>query len=170
MSVRTAYLTGGASGIGRAVTERLAKKGIKVAIADLNFNGAKAVALNLNAQIGADLVSPYHVDVSSWESQQETFSKVVGDLGRVDLVFPIAGIGENQCWLQRGDSTNEFTKPDLTVLDVNLTGLLYTSSLAIQQMRRQEKDRDGFRGKSMLINDHGHRASHRKETPGVDSR
>lgn len=162
MSVRTAYLTGGASGIGLAVTERLVRRGIKVAIADINLNGAKAAAATLNAQVGAELVSPYQVDVSCWESQRETFSKVVEELGRIDLVLPIAGIGENQRWLRSDDKTTEFIKPDLTVLDVNLTGVLYTSSLAVQQMKRQEKDNDGFRGKSMLTVNHGQEAGNRR--------
>ena len=42
----------------------------------------------------------------------------------------------------------EFVKPWLNVIDVDLTGVIYTVSLAVQQMRRQDKDSNGFRGKS----------------------
>ncbi|KAJ4389503.1 hypothetical protein N0V93_006973 [Gnomoniopsis smithogilvyi] len=147
MSVRTAYLTGGAHGIGLAVTERLVARGIKVAIADLDLDRAKEVAATLNAQQNADLVSSYQVDVSNWESQRQAFTKAVEDLGRIDLVFPIAGIGENRSWLPKDPHSTEFTKPDLTIIDVNLTGFLYTSSIAIQQMRKQAVDEYGFRGK-----------------------
>lgn len=149
MSVKTAYLTGGASGIGRAVTERLVSKGVKVAIADIDLDGAKAVAGKLNAQIDVELVFPYHVDVCSWESQRQAFTKAVEDLGRIDLVFPIAGIGENKSWVPNDTNSNEFIEPDLNIIAVNLHGLLYTCSLAIQQMRRQDQDDHGFRGKSM---------------------
>lgn len=148
MSVKTAYITGGANGIGRAVAERLVDKGVKVAIADINLDRAKAVAAILNTQMDAEFVLPYQVDVSDWESQRQTFSKAVEDLGRVDFVFPIAGIGENKSWMPNDNDLTEFSKPDLTVIDVNLNGVLYTSSLAIQQMRKQNKDRLGFRGKS----------------------
>lgn len=148
MSVKTAYITGGANGIGRAVAERLVVKGIKVAIADINLDRAKAVAAILNAQLEAELVLPYRVDVSNWESQRQTFGKAIEDLGRIDFVFPIAGIGENKSWMPNDNDRTEFSKPDLTVIDVNLNGVLYTSSLAIQQMRKQNKDGLGFRGKS----------------------
>lgn len=148
MSVQTAYVTGGANGIGRAVAERLVNRGIKVAIADINFDRAKAVSAILNTQIDAALALPYQVDVSNWESQQQTFSKAVEDLGRIDFVFPIAGIGENRSWMPNDNNLQDFSKPDLTVIDVNLNGVLYTSSLAIQQMRRQNRDGLGFRGKS----------------------
>ena len=47
-------------------------------------------------------------------------------------------------------SATEFVKPMLSVIDVDLTGVVYTVSLAVQQMRRQEKDANGFRGKSEL--------------------
>lgn len=148
MSVKTAYVTGGANGIGRAVAERLVDKGIKVAIADVNLDRAKAVAAILNTQMDAELVLAYQVDVSNWESQRQTFSQAIEDLGRIDFVFPIAGIGENKSWMPNDDNLAEFSKPDLTVIDVNLNGVLYTSSLAIQQMRKQNKDGLGFRGKS----------------------
>lgn len=148
MSVKTAYVTGGANGIGRAVAERLVGRGIKVAIADINLDRAKTVAAILNSQMDAKLVFPYEVDVSNWESQRQTFSKAIEDLGRIDLVFPIAGIGENKSWMPNDNSMRGFSRPDLTIIDVNLNGVLYTSSLAIQQMRRQDKDDHGFRGKS----------------------
>lgn len=63
--------------------------------------------------------------------------------GRIDFVAPIAGIGEKK-WLptfeQMGQvgSDGAFTKPDLSVIDVDLTGVLYTVALAVQQFRRQE--------------------------------
>lgn len=42
--------------------------------------------------------------------------------------------------------TSGFEKPDLTVIDLDLTGVMYTVSLAVQQFRRQEP-KNGFRGK-----------------------
>lgn len=45
---KTAYVTGAASGIGRQVAEMLAGRGIRVAVADMNFEGVKTVATYLN--------------------------------------------------------------------------------------------------------------------------
>jgi len=61
--------------------------------------------------------------------------------GRVSCIFPIAGIGEKK-WLPFPSESNDvpahlFTRPDLSVLDVDLTGVLYTVALAVQHFRRQ---------------------------------
>ena len=73
---------------------------------------------------------------------------MVKDLGgRIDYVYSIAGIGEKVS-VPNDPKAKGFVKPDLSVLDVDLYGFLYTSSLALQQMRRQEEGEDGFRGKS----------------------
>lgn len=61
--------------------------------------------------------------------------------GKIDFVAPIAGIGERK-WLPFPSETQsmkegEFMKPDLGTVDVDLTGVLYTIALAVQQFRRQ---------------------------------
>ena len=40
--------------------------------------------------------------------------------------------------------------PDLSVIDVNVTGVLYTVYLALAYFRRQEKDSEGWRGKIIV--------------------
>lgn len=151
MSPKTAYITGGASGIGRAVAETLYARGIRIAIADRNLAGAKEVcsALDSGSNQKADRSSlAVEVDVSSWESQVDGFSAAVHQFGRIDIVIVNAGIGERVFVPNDGSQGMKFAKPDLTILDVDLTGFLYTAALAIQQMRRQAPDREGFRGKS----------------------
>lgn len=46
------------------------------------------------------------------------------------------------------EATGEFVKPDGVCLDVDLYGVVWTVSLGVQQMRRQAKDGEGWRGKS----------------------
>lgn len=69
---------------------------------------------------------------------------------------PIAGIGERK-WLPFPSETQamkegEFAKPDLSVVDVDLTGVLYTIALAIQQFRRQDaiEWEQGWKGRGKL--------------------
>ncbi|RMY88476.1 hypothetical protein D0864_06635 [Hortaea werneckii] len=144
MPQQTAYITGGGSGIGRAVTTMLVDRGYKVAIADLNYAHAKDVATALGPQVYA-----YEVDAASWESQKKAFQQALEDLGgRVDFVCPIAGIGERRS-IPNDPTSTGFVKPDLACLDVDLYGVTYTVSLAVQQMRRQERDEEGYRGKSL---------------------
>lgn len=118
---------------------------MKVFVADRNLEGAREVANALKKSPQA--VWPVQVDVADWESQREGFEAAVKTLGRIDYVFAVAGIPE-RAWLRNRPKATDFEKPDLSVWDVNGTGVLYTSALAIQQFRRQEPNKYGFRGKS----------------------
>ena len=123
---------------------------IKVYIADSNIKGAETVASELNNKAGSQVAWAVQVDVTDWESQRKGFEVAVKHFGRIDYVYPIAGISERP-WLPNKPTATEFTKPDLSVLDVDATGVLYTASLAIQQFRKQEVNKFGFRGKSESV-------------------
>ncbi|RMY23840.1 hypothetical protein D0867_01781 [Hortaea werneckii] len=121
MPQKTAYITGGGSGIGRAVTTMLVNRGYKVAIADLDYAHAKDVAAALGPQVSA-----HEVDAASWDSQTKAFQQALEDLGgRVDFVCPIAGIGERRS-IPNDPTSKGFVKPDLACLDVDLHGVTYT--------------------------------------------
>ena len=108
----------------------------------MNPDGAKSMAQKVgNGSIAVE------VNASDWDSQLAAFEKAVNEFGRIDYVYAIAGIGERKA-IKNDPKASGFQKPDLTVVDVDLTGVLYTAFLAIQQMRRQEKDSSGFRGRS----------------------
>ncbi|CAI7610834.1 unnamed protein product [Penicillium pancosmium] len=142
MAQEYAYITGGASGLGKAVAIQLASKGIKSFIADRNTAGAEATA----QEIGGDYAT---VDVTSWESQVAGFKKAVELFGRVDYVFAIAGIGSND-WMRPTQTNGDFQKPNLLVTEVNVHGMLMTVSLGVQQFRRQTVNSHGFRGKVIV--------------------
>ncbi|EON98384.1 putative short chain dehydrogenase protein [Phaeoacremonium minimum UCRPA7] len=148
----TAYITGGASGIARSLATDLVGKGMKIFIADRNLEGAEQVAKELNAGLSGQAAWPVQVDVADWESQRKGFEAAVAKLGRIDYVFPIAGISELP-WLPKQASTEfaGFQKPNLAVFEVNAYGPLYTSALAIQHFRRQEPNKYGFRGKIVIV-------------------
>lgn len=118
---------------------------IKVFIADRDIEGAQKLADELNKD--SSMARCAHVDAASWNSQAKAFSQAVSDFGRIDYVYPIAGISERP-WIPNDPVASGFEVPDLTVLDVDLTGVLYTIALAVQQFRKQEPGRHGFRGKS----------------------
>ncbi|KIX01583.1 uncharacterized protein Z518_09309 [Rhinocladiella mackenziei CBS 650.93] len=144
MSEGTAYVTGGASGIGRGIAQMLVKNHIKVFIADRDLEGAQNVVNELNKD--SSVARCVHVDTTNWNSQEKAFSQAVADFGRIDYVYPIAGVGE-RTWIPNDPAASGFEMPDLTVLDVDLTGVLYTVGLAIQQFRKQAPGKNGFRGK-----------------------
>ena len=107
--------------------------------------GAQMDVTDWNSQAKAS-IHPWLFPPSSGSDWQKVFSQVVHDFGRIDYVYPIAGIGERR-WLPHDPNATGFELPDLSVLDVDLKGLFYTVGLAIQQFRKQEP-KNGFRGKS----------------------
>jgi NAD(P)-dependent dehydrogenase (short-subunit alcohol dehydrogenase family) len=120
---------------------------IKVFVADTDQAGAEKVVQELNKS--SSMARAVHVDVSNWNSQAKAFSQAVADFGRIDYVYPIAGIGE-RAWIPNDPTATGYEMPDLSVIDVDLNGVLYTCGLAIQQFRRQQPGENGFRGKSKL--------------------
>ncbi|MGW4490708.1 bifunctional aldolase/short-chain dehydrogenase [Streptomyces sp. NPDC004376] len=87
LATRIALVTGGGSGIGRAVAHRLAAEGACVVVADLK--GAAAVADELG---GPDRAVGVTVDVTSEERIADAFRRAVLAFGGVDLVVNSAGI------------------------------------------------------------------------------
>jgi NAD(P)-dependent dehydrogenase (short-subunit alcohol dehydrogenase family) len=95
-------------------------------------------------------------DTTSWESQVDAFKTALSLLGgRIGFVAPVAGIAERR-WIpvdsdKSETAAEEFTKPDSSVMDVNLTGVMYTVALAVQHFRRQETGPGNIRGRIGLV-------------------
>ena len=84
---KVAIVTGGASGIGKAIAERYAKEGARVVIADLNA----AAAEQLGQQLGNGAFA-VQFDVTSQESIDYLIATVVEIAGRIDILVNNAGI------------------------------------------------------------------------------
>lgn len=151
MSPKTAYITGGAGGIGFAVAQALNQRGMRIVVADINLSAAQEAVKKLQetSASGEQQHLAVEVDVSSWESQVAAFEKAIEAVGRLDVVIVNAGVGE-KTFVPNDPRAQGFVKPNLDILEVDLNGFFYTSALAIQQMRRQELGEDGLRGRSEL--------------------
>lgn len=84
---RVALVTGGASGIGRAITERLADEGASVVVADVDADAAEKVA----AGLGPEPALAVATDVSSEDDVEAAFAAASLRFGGVDLVVNNAG-------------------------------------------------------------------------------
>jgi NAD(P)-dependent dehydrogenase (short-subunit alcohol dehydrogenase family) len=126
---KVAVVTGGGSGIGRAVALALDGAGYSVAIA-----GRRAAELEKTAALaggGEMLVVP--TDVSKPEDVRGLFARVKDEFGRVDLLFNNAGMGAPN--LPMEDLTFEQWS---AVVGVNLTGAFLCAQEAIRIMKSQE--------------------------------
>ncbi|MEY4970008.1 MAG: hypothetical protein RLZZ277_239 [Actinomycetota bacterium] len=89
---RTALITGGASGIGKATAHRFIEEGATVVISDIQDDLGAAVVKELTAEGGK--ASYIHHDVSSEASWTEVIAKIEKEFGGLDILFNNAGIGD----------------------------------------------------------------------------
>src|SRR5271154_4609830 len=85
---KVALITGGASGLGRQSAIRLAEEGAKVAIADINLDGARAVA----EQIGKSAIA-LKLDVTSESEWQMAVATTATAFGKLNVLLNSAGVG-----------------------------------------------------------------------------
>lgn len=88
--MKSALITGAASGIGRACAVRMAQEGYGVVIADVNMTAAEALADELAAQ-GRSAIA-VRMDVSSEEEVESGFDKMMEAYGSCELVMSNAGV------------------------------------------------------------------------------
>ncbi len=92
---RVALVTGGASGIGRAVARRLAREGAHVVVTDLDAAGARRVAEEAAADAGPARPLGLGMDVTSEASVEAAVSATVDAYGGLDIVVSNAGIAHS---------------------------------------------------------------------------
>lgn len=123
LSGRVVAITGGARGIGRATAEALVRKGARVAIGDLDAQLAERAA----TELGADVVA-FPLDVTDRDSFAAFLDGAAERLGAVDVVINNAGI------MPLGPFTAESDDTAQRILDINVTGVLLGSKLALERM------------------------------------
>ncbi|OLB07476.1 MAG: short-chain dehydrogenase [Candidatus Rokubacteria bacterium 13_2_20CM_69_15_1] len=92
---RIALVTGGASGIGRAVARRLASEGAHVVVADLDEAGARKAADEIEAAVGAGRALGLRMDVSREDSVSAALGETVLAYGGLDILVSNAGIAHS---------------------------------------------------------------------------
>ncbi|MFE7273224.1 SDR family NAD(P)-dependent oxidoreductase [Streptomyces sp. NPDC057623] len=119
---RTAFVTGAASGIGRASAVLLAEAGAAVHCADRDTQGLHDTATLIKASGGTALT--HHLDVTD----REQLRQAVASCERLDVMAAVAGIMHSSPVLETRDEDLD------RVLDVNFKGVLYACQEAARAM------------------------------------
>jgi NAD(P)-dependent dehydrogenase (short-subunit alcohol dehydrogenase family) len=115
---KTAIVTGGASGIGQAVVERLVRDGWAVTIADVNEAGGVALTQRLKAAKGE--VQFIHTDVRDESAVAAMVRQTIEVFGRLDAAVNSAGVPLS------GQPIHEMSADDWSLCnDVNLRGMFF---------------------------------------------
>ena len=89
---RVAVITGGGSGIGRAVAAAMARRDVAaVALVDMN-EAVVDIAATLNADAGRDFAIPFQGNTTDEKFRASVFDAISSKHGRVSLCVPAAGI------------------------------------------------------------------------------
>jgi 2-deoxy-D-gluconate 3-dehydrogenase len=129
LSGQVAIVTGGAMGIGRAITERLAEAEAAVMIADLDEAAARETAGHIAA--GGGRADAVRVDVANVDAMREMVARTVETFGRLDILVNNAGIFPFAA--ARDVSEEQWDR----VLDVNLKGAFFAAQAAAERMIAQ---------------------------------
>ena len=150
--VRTALVTGGSRGIGRAICLELAKAGCNVAV---NYAGSAAAAEETAAQCRALGVRAqvFQADVSSAAACAALLEQVLAAFGRIDVLVNNAGVTRDNLLLRMSEEDYD------RVLDTNLKGAVFCCKAVARPMMRQRYGRIvnlssvvGLRGNAGQVN------------------
>lgn len=124
---KVAYVSGGGSGIGKAIALKYAEEGAKVALSDINDHHGLAVANEIIKNGGEAMF--ILADSSKAEDNERVVNEIVSKFGRLDIACNNAGIG-GQAALTGDYSIASWDK----VISLNLSGVFYACKYQLEQM------------------------------------
>ena len=123
---KVAFVTGGASGIGRATVVALAGKGASVLFVDVDADGAEKTIKHAGL---VDRVVFRACDVTVGDELAAAVDSVVERFGGLDIVANIAGVGDGDLF---ADDPGDWRR----TVDIDLTAVIDSTRLAVRAMRR----------------------------------
>jgi NAD(P)-dependent dehydrogenase (short-subunit alcohol dehydrogenase family) len=134
-----AVITGGASGLGNAVAQKLVAAGAQVTLLDVNEEAGRAAASALGAAAHFQ-----KVDVSNEATVNAAVAKAQADMGGLNLAVNCAGIGAPRRLINKeGPMPGDLFRK---IIEVNLVGTLLVSKAAAAAMQGNTPNEEGERG------------------------
>ncbi len=130
LKTKVAVVTGGARGIGKAISQALAKEGAHVIVCDIDYGLAQNTVNDIKNQGFA--ASAAKMDVSCGEEVERTFKNILNKFARIDILINNAGV----CPLTSLESITEEEWDK--VMSVNLKGTFLCSQAVMQPMISQK--------------------------------
>lgn len=142
---KTAIITGGSRGIGKAIARLYVEQGAKVALFGTNPDKGKEAALELqDLQLGLQLglqhgllhdqkVAFYQVDVASCAQVEQVINQVYAEFGQVDILVNNAGVTRDHLLMRLSEEDWE------TVLNTNLKSVYNTCRAVIRPMMKNRQ-------------------------------
>ena len=148
---KVAIVTGGAQGMGRAISLRLAQEGASVVVADIQQQGAQKVADEIKRADGKAVAVV--ADVRSQEQVQQMVDTAVREFGGLDILVNNAGVGKIIPFFETTEKDWNF------MFDINCKGLLWCSQAAARVMIDQGRggkiinlaSQAGRRGEALVL-------------------
>jgi gluconate 5-dehydrogenase len=126
---KTALLTGGAGGIGYALSVGLCRAGARTAMCDINIARAREIEAELAAK--GHQAKAFVVDLTDVTSIRQCVEAVVGEFGKIDILINCAGVNKREGYLDVEEKTYDF------IMNVNLKGTFFMTQAVVPHMIKQ---------------------------------
>lgn len=128
---RITVITGGASGIGRATADRVARDGHHIVVLDVNAEGAETAAEELRA--GDAVADALALNVADDQAVEDVFDRIETEIGAVHGVVHAAGVLQNAITAERMDRAEADR-----IMDVNYRGTWSVNVAAARRMKARQ--------------------------------
>ncbi|KAL5367168.1 hypothetical protein CPHLJ_8g4250 [Cryptosporidium parvum] len=133
-------VTGGATGIGKKVSEFFVKCGATVIIADIQENKGRVTAYKINTNNSSTGLARYmYIDLSDEKSIRSFVKRFTYDYDRLDILVNNAGIGSGSGY--RKEESNDFEKYINKVFQVNYIGTFILTELLLPILKNTKNSR-----------------------------
>ncbi len=131
---QTAFVTGGAQGIGRSICEMLAKEGANIVVSDINIDAAQKTSEALKSSFGVGSMA-VKTNVASYDDVAAGIKAAAAEFGKIDILINNAGITRDTLIMRMKEEDWDL------VLNVNLKGVFNGIKAISPVMMKQRSGR-----------------------------